>query len=120
MDSYEFYIIVLEKTEAHEKLISALNNRGIKGATSVTSNSMESSLATQEDSHIISALRAFMTADRVESKTIFGVCIKEKVTDISAALNEVLGDINRPNTAMFVSLPISSVDGIFRTEKLKK
>ncbi|MEG1743167.1 MAG: hypothetical protein RR246_03270 [Clostridia bacterium] len=116
----EFYVIVLEKTEFYEKIISALNNAGISGATTITSVSMETSLSTREDSHIIAALRAFMTVDRIESKTIFGVCAKEQVIAIRDAVVSVVGDINNSNTAMIVSLPISFVDGIYQTTETIK
>ena len=69
MEEMLLYVIVLERADLHEKLLAELSNAGITNSTSINSVSMESTLASREDSHIIAALRAFMTADRVESKT---------------------------------------------------
>ncbi len=111
------YVIVLERDNLYEKLLSALSNAGFSNSTTVNSVSMESSLASREDSHIIAALRAFMTADRVESKTVFGVCAKEKVKAVHKALTEVAGDLNETGAASIVAFPVPFSDGFYRTVK---
>ncbi len=117
MDELYFYVIVLERADLHEKLIKELSNAGISNTTTVNSVSMESSLATREDSHIIASLRAFMTADRVESKTLFGVCQKEKVKTVHEALKRVAGDLNETGAASIVAFPVPYSDGFYRTVK---
>ncbi len=117
MDELYMYVIVLERDNLYEKLLSALSNAGFSNSTTVNSVSMESSLASREDSHIIAALRAFMTADRVESKTVFGVCSKEKVKAVHKALKEVAGDLNETGAATIVAFPVPFSDGFYRTVK---
>ena len=58
----ELCVLVLYRTELYNKLIYALNDAGIRGATTVSSSGMMSALADSEDSHIIAAFRAFMAS----------------------------------------------------------
>ena len=74
----ELLVLVLYKTEVYNKLLYALNDAGIHGATTVSSSGMAHALADAEDSHIIAAFRAFAASDRRESKTIFMVIEKAK------------------------------------------
>ncbi len=120
MEELYFYVIVLERDDLHEKLLSELSNIGITNSTTVHSVSMESSLASREDSHIIAALRAFMTADRVESKTVFGICEKDKIKAIHGALVKVAGNLNETGAATIAAIPVAFADGIYRTSKVVK
>ena len=120
MEEMYFYVIVLERDDLHEKLLSELSNAGISNSTSINSVSMESSLASKEDSHIIAALRAFMTADRVESKTVFGVCAKDKLKAVHGALTKVAGNLNETGAATIAAFPVTFADGFYRTAKVTK
>ena len=120
MEEMLLYVIVLERADLHEKLRAELSNAGITNSTSINSVSMESTLASREDSHIIAALRAFMTADRVESKTVFGVCEKDKLKTVHNALTKVAGNLNEKGAASIVAVPVAFADGFYRTSKVSK
>ncbi|MDL2286977.1 hypothetical protein LJB90_00200 [Eubacteriales bacterium OttesenSCG-928-G02] len=113
MYEYELHVIVLEKLEVYEKLLSALNDAGIANATIFSSTSMEPSLSKHEDSHIIAALRAFMAADRIESKTLFFLAEKDKYKTVHSVLENIVGNLNKRNTAIYFTAPISNIDGIY-------
>ena len=110
MEEMLLYVIVLERADLHEKLLAELSNAGITNSTSINSVSMESTLA----------LRAFMTADRVESKTVFGVCEKDKLKTVHNALTKVAGNLNEKGAASIVAVPVAFADGFYRTTKVSK
>ena len=68
----ELCVLVLYRTELYNKLIYALNDAGIRGATTVSSSGMMSALADSEDSHIIAAFRAFMASEKRTSSSECG------------------------------------------------
>lgn len=115
MNDFELYFIILEKVELLEKLLSGLNDSGICNATIFPSSSMSSSMSKHEDSHIIAAFRAFMASDRAESRTILFMDSKNKYNTVRDILKAVLGDINKPNTAMLFTVPVSNADGVYNT-----
>ncbi|MFR5865976.1 MAG: hypothetical protein ACLUFV_13020 [Acutalibacteraceae bacterium] len=80
----ELLVLVLYKTEVYNKLLYALNDAGIHGATTVSSSGMAHALADAEDSHIIAAFRAFAASDR-RSKTIFMVIEKASASVCGAS-----------------------------------
>ena len=106
----ELLVLVLYKTEVYNKLLYALNDAGIHGATTVSSSGMAHALADAEDSHIIAAFRAFAASDRRESKTIFMVIEKAK--------REKVGDLAQPDTGILFALPVTFADGLYETTTL--
>ena len=107
----ELCVLVLYRTELYNKLIYALNDAGIRGATTVSSSGMMSALADSEDSHIIAAFRAFMASDRRESKTVFMVIEKDNLERVRKVVRETVGDLSAPNTGILFTVPVTFADG---------
>lgn len=103
--------IVLNKTEVFDQLCIEMNNAGF-GGTAINTSGMAQELAKNEDSHIISAFRAFMTAGRTENKTIFTVIPTEKISTLHRIVTEVVGDLSQPNTGVIISTPVNFCDGL--------
>ena len=103
--------IVLNKVEKFEKLVIALNDAGFHG-TSINTVGLAQELAKNEDSHIIASLRAFMTAGRTENKTIFTVIPSSRLCDLKKVVQNVIGDINDPNTGIMFSVPVDFAEGL--------
>ena len=112
----ELLVLVLYKTEVYNKLLYALNDAGIHGATTVSSSGMAHALADAEDSHIIAAFRAFAASDRRESKTIFMVI--EKAKRVRRVVREKVGDLAQPDTGILFALPVTFADGLYETTTL--
>ncbi|PWL49893.1 MAG: hypothetical protein DBY40_02620 [Clostridiales bacterium] len=114
----ELLVLVLYKTEVYNKLLYALNDAGIHGATTVSSSGMAHALADAEDSHIIAAFRAFAASDRRESKTIFMVIEKAKRERVRRVVREKVGDLAQPDTGILFALPVTFADGLYETTTL--
>ena len=108
--------LVLHKTEVLDPLMIALNKAGIKGATIINSSGMAHSLASSEDSYIISSLRAFLTPDREENKTIIMVLDEAQVTEAKKVITEIVSDLSKPYTGILFLIPALSVEGLSQSE----
>lgn len=103
--------IVLNKIELYDKLIIALNDAGFHG-TSMNTAGFAQELAKNEDSHIIAAWRAFMTAGRTENKTIFTVIKADKLSQLKKTVKNVIGDLSEPDTGIMFSVPVDFAEGL--------
>ena len=112
MSNYQILFFVLNKTEMLDTLMVALNKAGIKGATILNSTGMAHSLAAKEDSYIISSLRAFLTPDREESRTIFMVLTEEQVKTAREVIHQVVGDLSDPYSGVIFVIPAIYVEGL--------
>lgn len=112
----QILFLVLHKTEVLDPLMIALNKAGIKGATIINSSGMAHSLASSEDSYIISSLRAFLTPDREENKTIIMVLDEEQVKQAKQVITDVVGDLSKPYTGIVFVLPAISVEGLSQSD----
>lgn len=112
----QILFLVLHKTEVLEPLMVALNKAGIKGATIINSSGMAHSLASSEDSYIISSLRAFLTPDREENKTVIMVLSEEQVAKAKQVIYEVVGDLSQPYTGIVFVIPALSVEGLSESD----
>ena len=112
----QILFLVLHKTEVLDPLMIALNKAGIKGATIINSSGMAHSLASSEDSYIISSLRAFLTPDREENKTIIMVLDEAQVTETKKVITEIVGDLSKPYTGILFVIPALSVEGLSQSE----
>ena len=115
MENLSLVFIVLNKVELFEKLVAALNDEGIHG-TSINTVGLAQELAKNEDSHIIAAFRAFMTAGRTENKTIFTVLPTEKIPTLRKIVGEIVGDLSKPNTGVIFAVPVTYFDGLTALE----
>jgi nitrogen regulatory protein P-II 1 len=107
----ELLVIVLNKTEYLTEILHGFVEIGIKGATVIDSAGM---------GHLVADLFPFFSSfadlrDEKEnhSKTIFTVVnsCNEKDNAVKV-VEEVLGDITKPNTAFMFSVPVNFVKGI--------
>ena len=112
----QIMFFVLHKPEILDRLMVALNKAGIKGATIINSSGMAHSLASSEDSYIISSLRAFLTPDREENRTIIMVLDEQQVAEAKRVIREVVGDLSKPYTGIMFVMPAISVEGLSQSD----
>ena len=109
----KFGIMVLNKVELLDKLLSELGDAGIGGATILSSTGMARELAhSHEDMSFLGSLRAMLDPDREENKTILMVLRQEQVETVRAVCKSVLGDLSKPDTAIFFTVPVDFVEGV--------
>lgn len=107
----ELVYIVLNKPESLEEILSLFIQYDIKGATVIESSGMGHLVANQFP---MFSMFAELGEDKAtNSKTIFTVVeSEEERNEVLSIVESVLGDISKPDTAIFFSVPINFQKGI--------
>lgn len=109
----QLLVLVLNKIELLEELLSQLSLGGIHGATILQSTGMATTLAhSEEDVPMFRTLSKILNPDREESRTVLMVLKKEQVDTAKKIINDVTGGISKPNTGILFALPIDFVEGM--------
>ncbi len=111
----QLLVLVLNKVEVLEELMTQMASGGISGATILNSTGMATTLLnSEEDVPLFGLLRKVLNPDRVESKTIFTVLKDEQIDTAKEIINRVTGGLSNPNTGILFTLPINSVEGLVK------
>lgn len=105
-------VLVLNKIQLLDDLLLALSDEGIKSATVINSAGMMQQLASSSDENIISTLRPLFIPNHSENKTMFMILNEEEVKIARRVINEVIGDLSKPETGVLFALPTLFTDGI--------
>ncbi len=107
-------VFILNKTEKLDRLLKTLAHEHITGATVINSSGMASQLSQTSDeslNSIFGSLRMLLKDNQKENKTIMMVVKEEKIPEIERIINEVVGNINEPNTGILFTVPIDFIRG---------
>ena len=109
----QLFVLVLNNTEQLEPLFKKMLERDFRGATVLDSTGMMRVLSDDEnvDLPMLSLLRHIYTPERKASKTVFIVLKDEQVSELSELIDEVTGGLDKPNTGIAFSMPLSFVKG---------
>ena len=112
----QLLVLVLNKLEVLDELLTQMASAGISGATILNSTGMATTLVhhTEEDVPLFGILRKMLNPDREESKTIFTVLKEEQFETAKEIINRVTGGLSKPNTGIVFTLPINSVEGLVK------
>ncbi len=105
-------IIVLNKLDVLNFLLEDLSTAGIKGATIINSTGMAKALSKLDNSFIGGSLRALFEGDRDDNRTILAVIDDEQVEVVRKVIKDVVGDLSKPHTGIFFTVPIDFVEGL--------
>lgn len=108
----QLLIIVLNKLECLDKLLTALGKQKIPGATILDSKGMAQELEAHDELRFLGSLRLLMNPAHKENKTILMVLSDDKVPVVSKIVNEVTGGLDRPDSGILFTVPISYVEGL--------
>lgn len=113
-DRVQMLLVVLNRTEKLNDLLDAFIEHDLSGATILKSIGMVKMLAKNIEHYpILGSLRRMMEEeDRKDSKTIFMVLHDDKIETAKTCVRQVLGDLSQPNTAILLTLPVLSVEGV--------
>lgn len=105
--------IVLNKVEKLKKVLLALKDSGVRGATIIDSvgagDMMKESFSGMP---MLSGLMRGLQNNYDTNKTIFSVIEREdQVNDAMAAVERVLGDMSKPDTGIMFVLPVIKFKG---------
>jgi len=107
-------VFILNQTALLETFLSRLAEEGIRGATILSSTGMARALSDSGDATLsfFASLRTILDPANVENKTILTVVTDEQVKIVLDVIEEVVGDLSKPNTGIVFTLPIDMVKGI--------
>ncbi len=109
----QLFVLVLNNTEHLEPLFEKMLERGFRGATVLDSTGMMRVLSDDDnvDMPMLGLLRHMYTPVRKASKTVFIVLKDEQVSELSLLIDEVTGGLDKPNTGIAFSMPLSFAKG---------
>ena len=102
-------VIILDEPELLDDLLMGLVDLGVKGATVVDSRGMGQII--RQDIPIFTGL-ASLFPETSQSQLILSVMDSSVVTQVFDMVEEIVGQINRPNSAICFSLPVEFFRGI--------
>ena len=105
-------VIVLNKVECLDKLLTKLGKNNIPGATILDSKGMAQELEAHDELRFMGSLRLLMNPAHKENKTVFMVLPDEKVETVSRIVNQVTGGLDKPDTGILFTVPIDYVEGL--------
>ncbi len=106
----QLLIVVLNKEEYLEDVLSLFVELGISGATILDSVGMGRILS--HDIPIFAGFRDLIVGNRPYNKTIFTVLADEVVEQTVDGLKGICGDFAHPGTGLIFCIPINKVWGI--------
>ena len=109
-------IIVLNKTECLERLLTSFGSNQIPGATIIDSKGMAQELEQFDDMDFMFSLRMLINPAHRENKTIFMVIPDELVPKVCKIVNDVTGGLDQPDTGILFTVPIDFIEGLRGTK----
>ncbi|MBE5958745.1 MAG: hypothetical protein E7254_07790 [Lachnospiraceae bacterium] len=112
----EFLIIILKKVELVDELIVKLQEIDIHHGTIMDAKSMTSALAKRwTDVPMFGLFRSANNHEYNEDcKMLMFVLDRERIDKVTATVEEVVGDLNQPGTAVMFTVPVNFEKGFDR------
>ncbi len=110
MKNMQLLVLVLSQYEKLDKLLLALDKSGVKGATVINSTGM-ARLLNGESQSILGSIRAYLTPEREDNRTVFIVACEEKVNRAIDVIHDVLGPLDGPDTGVIFVIPTVYTEG---------
>lgn len=106
-------ILVLNKIESLDTLISEFMKNGISGGTILDSHGMVRTARDFNDNPLFDMLREMFDLDSGNaSKVIFMIAEESQVRTISEIANRVTGGLQNPNTGILFCTPVIYIEGL--------
>jgi nitrogen regulatory protein P-II 1 len=112
--NHKLLLIILDRAEVLDDLLTGFLDIGVPGATVLESRGMGSII--RKDMPIFAGL-ASLFPDTTGSRVIVSVMPEPLVDQVFELVEEVVGQINQPNSAVCVTLPVDQFRGIRHTGK---
>lgn len=106
-------ILVLNKIECLDTLISEFMKNGISGGTILDSHGMVRTARNFDDNPLFDMLREMFDLDSGNaSKVIFMIAEEAQVRTISEIVNRVTGGLQNSNTGILFCTPVIYIEGL--------
>ncbi len=106
----ELFFLILNKEEYLEEIMEMFLELDIRGATVIDSVGMGRILAYEVP--IFAGMRDLLPGSRPFNKTILTIVPKEKIDNIIAAIEQIIGNLSKPGTGIVFTVPVSNLKGI--------
>ena len=103
-------VAVINDPEKMDEILSGFLEVGITGATVISSEGMGQILS--HDIPIFAGLQTLISGSRPQNRTILSVLPEEKVPEVIAILQDVMGNLESPATGIVFTLPVDQVVGL--------
>ncbi len=105
-------VIVLNKLDCLDKLLTAFGKNHLPGATILSSRGMAQTLEAHDELRFIGSLRMLMNANYRENRTIIMAVPDDQVDTVVELVNKTTGGLEKPDTGILFTLPIDRVEGL--------
>jgi hypothetical protein len=105
----ELLVLVLNKVELLDDILSYYVEAGVSGATVIDSVGMGRIIATIP---IFAGFRDLMVGNRPSNKTILAAVDSSMVPELTEGTEKILGNISEPGTGLLLTLPINTLKGM--------
>ncbi len=113
-------VLVLNKVELLDEILSALSSAGVSGATILDSQGMGSALVhnQQHEVPLFGSLKAFFDREHPYNKTLFTIVENEEKLQVAIdAIVSVSGNLENPNEGLMFTVPVGRVIGLRKADK---
>ena len=111
-------LFVLHNPDELDAILTAWDDAGVSGVTILPSTGLarfRSQSGLREDLPLIPTLSDFQVHEESLNRTLFTIVDGDEMVDkVVAATEEVLGNLNLPNTGILSVLPIAKAYGLHR------
>ena len=104
-------VFVLNDTSLLDDFLHELNGHNIHGATIISSSGMARKLIENDDMKFIGTLKSLFDNPRVESNVIMMVLQDNQVSVVYQVIDDIVGDLTKPNTGIAFTMPLEDVKG---------
>lgn len=107
--------LVIKQVELVDKIMGALAEAGIRGATAIDSEGMAGSITRMNQNMVmVQLLRGILSGEDEshKSKTLFIIVKDEQVEHVKQAIMSVTGDLSKPNAGIMFGVPVTFSEGI--------
>ncbi|SJZ58579.1 P-II family nitrogen regulator [Selenihalanaerobacter shriftii] len=112
----ELLVMVIEKNDDLDKILEKFQEIGIQGVTIL--DSMGTGHLLTEDISIFGRLMQFAEGNKKYNKTVFTIIKDERTMNkVVSTVEEVVGDIDHPHTALVFTIPLGMVKGLTNVDK---
>lgn len=113
----QLLFFVLNRSEMLDDILTSFADHDIHGATILDSKGMVHLLASHSDEGEVpffGAMRAFLKPERENSNLIITAVNDDHVENAVKAIEDVIGDLSKPDTGVVFTVPISYVKGLYK------
>lgn len=113
---FKLFLIIVDQPPLVDELLTGFLDIGVPGATVIESRGMGSII--RQDMPIFAGL-ASLFPESTGNRVVMSVVAEDLVDDVFKLVEEVVGHLDKPNSAICVTLPVDQFRGIRKTRKGK-